>query len=129
MVQAVQSTLVFTVVGLPYAAVLGTLAGLAEVVPFVGSTVVMILIALVSLPVGGLLWAKGLASYIVLNQILNFGITPRIMKSQIEIHPLATLLAVGAGAEIAGFYGVLFALPTTAALIAVLKVLRERPQA
>ncbi len=123
--QAAQCTLAFSLLGVPYAAVLGTLAGLAETLPFVGSTVVMVLITLVALPEGPEVWARGLIAYIVLNQFLNYLIIPRIMKSHLSMHPLAVLLAVGAGAELAGFYGVLFALPAVAGLTTALRVWRE----
>lgn len=122
--QAGQCTLAFSLLGVPYAAVLGTLAGLAETLPFVGSTVVMVLITLVALPEGAEVWARGMIAYVVLNQFLNYLITPRIMKAHLEMHPLAVLLAVGVGAELAGFYGVVFALPAVAALTAALRVWR-----
>ena len=58
-----------------------------------------------------------LVSYIVLNQINNYLITPRLMSERLELHPFVVILAVLAGGSLGGFVGTLLALPITAVLI------------
>ena len=129
LIQAFQSTLVFTIVGLPYASVVGLVAGLGELLPMVGGIVVTAVILLVGMPQGGWVWLRAFGAYFILNQILAYVITPRIMRRQVELHPVGVLLAVAAGAELGGLPGVLFALPLTAALRAALEAWRaERRQ-
>jgi putative heme transporter len=123
--QACLLTLALTLIGFPYAFVLGPLAGVAEVVPFLGATVIDILLVVIGLSCGGWMWARGLGIYVALNQVSAYLITPRLVGRTIRVHPLALLVALAAGAEVGGLLGVLFALPLTAVAAASLRTWRE----
>jgi predicted PurR-regulated permease PerM len=125
LVQAAMLTLALALVGFPYAFVLGPLAGVAELVPFLGATVLDVLLVLIGLSRGGWLWAWGLGSYVVINQVSAYLVTPRLMGRWIRVHPMALLVALAAGAEVAGLFGVLFALPLTAVGAAVIRNWRD----
>ena len=110
-------TLLFTLLGVRYSLALGVLAGMAEAVPFVGAISVVVALLLVNWDQGWNQLLVVLVSYIALNQINNYVITPRLMSERLEMHPFVVILAVLAGASLGGFLGTLLALPLTAVLI------------
>jgi predicted PurR-regulated permease PerM len=111
------ATLLFTLLGVRYSLALGVLAGLAEAVPFIGSISVVLALVLVNWDQGLNQLAVVLGSYVVLNQLNNYVITPRLMSERLELHPFLVILAVLAGSSLGGFMGAVLALPTTAVLV------------
>ncbi|MBB4210126.1 putative PurR-regulated permease PerM [Rhodothalassium salexigens DSM 2132] len=112
----------WSLVGLNYALVLGLLAGILALVPFVGMVAAAGIAMLVAL---GQYGADPLALflvflvYVVVQVADSTFLTPRIMGDRVGLHPVWVLFAVFAGGEVAGFVGVLAAVPA-AAVIGVL---------
>jgi predicted PurR-regulated permease PerM len=107
----------FALLGLPSPLVLGLIAGMLEFVPLVGPLVVAILAAALAL----LHWGFGMAFVVllflgVLRIVQDYVIYPRIIGEGIHLHPLAVILAILAGAEIAGVAGIFLAIPVIAVL-------------
>ena len=107
----------FALIGLPSPLVLGLLAGMLEFVPLVGPLVVAILVAALAM----LHWGLGMAFVVllflgVLRIVQDYVIYPRIIGQGIHLHPLAVILAILAGAEIAGVAGIFLAIPVIAIL-------------
>jgi predicted PurR-regulated permease PerM len=104
----------FAVLGVPYPVLLGVLAGALEFIPLVGPLV----LATVAAVVGALhapmlaLWTLGFLG--VLRLIEDYVIYPRLMHRGIQLHPLAVILGVLAGAELGGVAGMFLAVPTVA---------------
>lgn len=97
--------------GLPYAVVLGVLAGLFELVPMFGpilSAVPAVLVALF-LPFPTVVWV--MLFFLVLQQVENNVLAPRISGHAVGLHPLGALFALLAGFQMAGLLGGLFAVP------------------
>ena len=117
------ATLLFTLLGVRYSLALGVLAGVAEAVPFVGSISVVASLVLVTWDQGWHQLVVVLVSYIVLNQINNYVITPRLMSERLELHPFVVIMAVLAGGSLGGLIGTVVALPLTAVLIGLGAVL------
>jgi predicted PurR-regulated permease PerM len=117
LVVAVLASVLFTLLGVRYSFALGALAGLAEAVPFLGSISVVAALVLVSWDQGPTQLLVALGSYVVLNQVNNYVITPRLMSSRLELHPFVVILAVIAGSSLGGFVGAVLALPATAVLV------------
>jgi predicted PurR-regulated permease PerM len=111
------ATVLFTLLGVRYSLALGILAGLAEAVPFIGSISVVAALVLVTWDQGLNQLTVVLVSYIVLNQLNNSVITPRLMSERLELHPFVVILAVLAGASLGGFVGAVLALPAAAVLV------------
>jgi len=110
--------------GLPYPFVLGLLAGLLEVVPGIGpflAAIPAVLLALFSgssyLPLTHF-WTAVLVAgvYIVIQQVENNFLVPRIMARGLDLHPLPVLIAVVIGGNVAGILGVVLAPPALATL-------------
>ncbi|MEX2046594.1 MAG: AI-2E family transporter [Chloroflexota bacterium] len=107
------STVAYVWLGVPYAVFLGVLAGILELVPIAGPIVAGAVAALVSLtePFPLVIWVVIAATAI--QQLENHLLVPRIAGNAVGLHPVAALLAVLVGIEIAGIVGALFAVPLT----------------
>jgi predicted PurR-regulated permease PerM len=102
--------------GLPYAIVLGVLAGLFELVPMFGpilSAVPAVLVALF-LPFPTVLWV--VLFFFILQQVESNILGPRITGHAVGLHPLAAMFALLAGLQLAGVLGALFAVPVAGIL-------------
>ncbi len=112
--------------GLEFALPIGVLTGLAVLVPYVGITLGLFLATAAALlqfgTLSGLLWVW-LA--IGIGQALEgMAVTPLIVGNRIGLHPVAVIFALLAFGQVFGFFGVLLALPASAALLVGLRHLR-----
>jgi predicted PurR-regulated permease PerM len=112
-------TMGFAFIGLNYALLLGMVAGLLSIVPFLGVTISIIpalLLALVQF--GDWLHAAFVLGVFAAVQFLEgFFISPRIMGDRVGLHPLTIILAVMVGTTLmGGIIGGILAIPLTAAL-------------
>jgi len=105
----------FALLGLPSPLVLGLIAGMLEFVPLVGPLVVAILAILLALLHSGFGMAFAVMVFLgVLRIVEDYVIYPRLIGQGIHLHPLAVILAILAGAEIAGVAGIFLAIPVIA---------------
>jgi predicted PurR-regulated permease PerM len=105
----------FALLGLPSPLVLGLIAGMLEFVPLVGPLVVAILAILLALLHSGFGLAFAVMLFLgVLRVVEDYVIYPRLIGQGIHLHPLAVILAILAGAEIAGVAGIFLAIPVIA---------------
>ena len=100
--------------GVPFAALLGLAAGIAEFIPLVGPLAIAILAAGVAGVHAPLLAVWVLVFLGVLRVLQDYVIYPRLISSGVHMHPFAVILAVLAGAEIGGVIGVLLSVPALA---------------
>ena len=112
--------------GLDFALPIGIITGLAVLVPYVGITVGLFLATAAALlqfgSVAGLLWvwlAIGIGQ-----GLEGMAVTPLIVGNRIGLHPVAVIFALLAFGQVFGFFGVLLALPASAALLVGLRHLR-----
>jgi predicted PurR-regulated permease PerM len=107
----------FALLGLPSPLVLGLIAGMLEFVPLVGPLVVALLAAALALLQSGFGMAFVVLLFLVVLRIVeDYVIYPRLIGHGIHLHPLAVILAILAGAEIAGVAGIFLAIPVIAIL-------------
>lgn len=105
----------FALLDLPSPLVLGLIAGMLEFVPLVGPLVVAILAILLALLHSGFGLAFAVLIFLGILRILqDYVIYPRLIGQGIHLHPLAVILAILAGAEIAGVAGIFLAIPVIA---------------
>ena len=113
------SLIVFGFLHVRYFILLGVLMGLLNIVPVAGGVITILLVATVAALDS---WAKMfgvLIFYIIYVNIENAVLTPRIMRSSVNLMGLTILVALLIGTALAGVVGALVAVPT-AALISVL---------
>jgi predicted PurR-regulated permease PerM len=121
------SGVAYFLLGVPYAVLLGVLAGIFELVPIVGPIVAGALAAGVALtqPFPLVVWV--VLAAIGIQQLENNLLVPRISGGAVGLHPLAALLAVLVGVEVAGVIGALFAVPLTGLAWSIYRARREAP--
>ena len=121
-IAGVQSFIVMEILGVPFAAPLAVLAGLASLIPLVGATVAAIVIGLVTLfndfPTDTIIWAVWA---IVYQQIENNIIQPQVQRRTVQVQPFVVLVAVLFGSTLLGVVGALVAIPLAASIQIVLR--------
>src|SRR5712692_2821825 len=109
------SSIGFALIGLPSPLVLGLIAGILEFVPLVGPLFVAILAVLLALLHSGLGMAFVVLLFLgVMRVVQDYVVYPRIIREGIHLHPLAVILAILSGAELAGVAGIFLAIPVMA---------------
>jgi putative permease len=104
---------VFTILGLNYAALLGVIVGLSVLVPFIGAAVATLPVALV----GVLQWGWSLelvyvlGAYMVIQALDGNVLLPLLLGEAVDLHPIAIIVAVLVFGGLWGFWGVFFAIP------------------
>lgn len=104
------------VMGIKFALLLAIIAGLLEVVPYIGpvvATIPAVFFAASSSPTKALLV---LALYILIQRIENMVLVPKIMQKTTGLNPITVILALAIGFTVGGVAGGLLAVPVTAAL-------------
>ncbi|MFO7691928.1 MAG: AI-2E family transporter [Vicinamibacterales bacterium] len=106
----------FAALGLPYAVLLGVLAGVLEFIPLVGPLAMAVFagtIASLHAPMLAV-WVTGFLA--VIRVVEDYVVYPRLVGRGLRLHPLAVILAVLAGLELGGVAGIFLAIPVVAAL-------------
>ncbi len=110
-------SIAFALLGLPSPLVLGLIAGIFEFVPLVGPLLVAILAVLVATLHAGPFSALLVIVFLgVLRIAQDYVIYPRLIGQGIHLHPLAVIIAILSGAELAGITGIFLAIPAVAIL-------------
>jgi predicted PurR-regulated permease PerM len=116
----VLSSLGFKLIDLPFWLVIGAIAGFFNLVPLIGPFIGGGLGFLVGTITGGIgLGLKAALVELVVQQLDNHVISPNVMKRTVNLHPVTVMLSLLAGGTLAGFWGILLAVPA----VAVAKIL------
>jgi len=118
LILGVLSTIVFALLRIRYAYALGVIMGLFNLVPVAGALISVSLVVLVAALDSWGRVAGVLIFYFAYLQIENTWLTPRIMRTQVDLAGLTILIALLIGSALAGIIGAMVAVPT-AVLIAV----------
>ncbi len=111
LIAGVVSTLVLLVVGVPYAVALGLVVAILDLIPLAGATIAAILVTTVAFldsPTAGVII---LVFFVVYQQLENHVLQPIVYGRTVQLSPLAVLIAVLIGAQLAGVVGALAAIP------------------
>jgi predicted PurR-regulated permease PerM len=119
LILGVTSTITFALLHVRYAILLGFLMGLLNIIPIAGGVITIIIAAGVAALDSWSKMAAVLIFYIIYVNIENAVLTPRIMRSSVNLMGITVLVALLLGTALAGIVGALVAVPT-AALITVL---------
>jgi predicted PurR-regulated permease PerM len=113
------SAIGFRIIGLPFWFVVAAIAGFFNLVPLIGPYIGGAVGFFVGVIADGLgLGIKAIIVELIVQQIDNHIISPNVMKKTVNLHPATVMLALLAGGAIAGFWGVLLAVP----IVAVVKL-------
>jgi predicted PurR-regulated permease PerM len=115
LIVGIMSSVGLRIIGLPYWLVVGFIAGFFNLVPLIGpfvGAVPAILIAAALKPPITILWV--IVVMLVVQQIDNHFISPNVMRLTVRLHPVTVMISLIAGATLAGFWGMLLAVPLVA---------------
>lgn len=116
----------FALLGVPYAVVLGILAGLLEFIPLAGPlTIGALAVVFAGFHSGFKAAGVTLLFLVVLRIVEDYVVYPRIIGRGIHLHPLAIILAILCGAELGGLAGIFLSIPAVAILSVAFRHWRE----
>jgi predicted PurR-regulated permease PerM len=110
------------IIGVPFAAVIGLVAGITDIIPFVGPFIGGALAVAVALTTDGV--GKAIAAAVavlIVQQLESHAISPLVLGKAVELRPLAVLVAVIVGGTLAGLPGLLIAIPLITVIRAVFR--------
>lgn len=126
-IDAVCITVGLLILQVPGAIGLGALVFIGAYIPYLGAFLSGAVAVLVSFADGGLTTALWVLGVVTLVQLLEGNVfQPMIQSRTLQMHPAVILLALTAGAALAGILGMLLAVPLTAAAFGVLSEMRGR---
>ena len=110
-----------TILGIPFALPLALLAGLLEIIPYLGP----VLAAIPSIIIGfGISPVSGLGVSILavlIQQLENYVFVPKIMQKSVGVSPIVTLVALAIGARLAGVVGMIISIPSVITIQSIFK--------
>ena len=120
-IYGIATLLILVIFSVPFAGVLAIVSGLTVIIPFFGPIIAMIPVLGVTAVAAGdrFLWV--LSGTLVLQQVTLNILSPRIMSKSIGIHPIFVFFSLLIGAKVAGFWGVVLAMPVAGILNTLLQ--------
>ncbi len=120
LILGVTSTIVFSILHVRYSVLLGVLMGLFNIIPVAGAIITMSLVCVVSALDSWTKMFEVILFYLVYVNLENVIITPRVMKSSVDLMGLTVLVSLMVGTALAGIVGALVAVPTAALIVVLL---------
>lgn len=116
------SFLVFSLLGVQFSLILAIVVGILDAIPGIGATLgVVIVTVLVFLTQGQWLALKVVVASVVLQQIQDNYVHPKVMGKALEINPVLLFLALFVGERVAGLLGIFLAIPVTGMIVSWMK--------
>ncbi|KUJ67840.1 hypothetical protein ACZ90_24930 [Streptomyces albus subsp. albus] len=126
LIDAVLITIGLLALGVPGAAGLGALVFVGAYIPYLGAFLSGAVAVLVALADGGLTTAAWALGVVVAVQLIEGHVLQPIVQSRtVQMHPAVVMVAITAGAGVAGIVGMLLAVPLTAAAFGILAELHK----
>lgn len=116
-IMAVLISISLAVIGVDFSLLIGIVSGFSNIIPYIGAFVGAILAAIVGLLSGTPI--KALIAVIIifiLQQIDGIFISPKVLSTQVNLHPILVILALSVGGALFGLWGMILAIPVTAIL-------------
>ena len=104
----------FKIIGLRYAVTLGVTAGILNLIPYLGSFLAMLPALVLGLIAGPIMLLKVIVVFIVEQTIEGRFVSPLILGSQLNIHPINVLFVLLTAGSMFGIWGVLLGIPVYA---------------
>jgi predicted PurR-regulated permease PerM len=119
----VATFLVFVLFQVPFPFLLAVTAGVFDLIPGVGATLGVSLVCFVILVQSGWLTAlKVLAICVVLQQLQDNFLAPRVMQSTVHLNPVVVFFALLIGTRVSGLLGIFLAIPIAGVIVSLLEI-------
>lgn len=103
---------------IPYALIIGLIAGIAGIIPYLGSIIGILPALILAFLQSPWLALKVLVMFVIIQQVEGSIVAPKIVGDRVGLHPLVIVFSLLAGGQLLGIWGMLLAVP----LAAILKV-------
>jgi predicted PurR-regulated permease PerM len=120
LIAGITSTLVLVGLGVPFAVALGLLVAILDLIPLAGATIAAVIVTTVGFIDSTTSGIVLLVFFILYQQLENHVLQPIVYGRTVQMSPLAVLIAVLIGAELAGVIGALAAIPVAGTLQVIL---------
>jgi predicted PurR-regulated permease PerM len=124
-VAGVATSIVLAIMGVPYALALGLVVAILDLIPLAGATLAAIIIVTVAFLTSVTAGIVVGIFFVLYQQLENHLLQPLVYGRTVQLSPLAVLIAVLIGAEVAGVLGALSAIPVAGTLQILLVDWRE----
>ena len=125
LIQFIEYTVVFALIGHPNFLVLGILAAITTIIPYFGALIVNILAVIIASVISTRLLLLTLIVCIVCPAIDGYIIGPKVYGKTNQLPALVNIFAVFAGGILGGFWGIVVSLPITIIIMATYKFFEE----
>lgn len=115
----------YSLIGHPYAILLGFLAGFANLIPYFGGIGNNILASITAFAISPSLFIRTLITFFILSTLDSYVINPSVYGKTNSIHPLLTIFALFAGGAIFGIMGVFISFPLAIIIVTSYKYYKE----
>lgn len=112
----------FLILQIPFALVLALIAGIFDLIPGIGATLGISLISLILLSQSFWLALQVLVICILLQQIQDNLIAPRVMQNSLNVNPVVIFFALLVGARVAGLLGIFLSVPVAGVVVSLLEI-------
>jgi predicted PurR-regulated permease PerM len=109
------------IIGVPFALPLAILAGILEIIPFLGPIVAAIPAVLIGFGISPLVGLAVTALSFLVHQLEGYVLVPKIMEKSVGVSPLVVLISIAIGAKLLGIMGVIISVPFVITLQVLLK--------
>ena len=116
------SFIVFLLLNVPFPLILAAIVGVFDAIPGIGATLGVGIIFLIVLSQNVWLALKVLAACIILQQIQDNLISPRVMQGSLNVNPVVIFFALLVGARVAGLLGVFLAIPIASVIVSLFEI-------
>ncbi|MBD2209232.1 AI-2E family transporter [Calothrix sp. FACHB-156] len=114
--------IVFVVLNVPFALILSVIVGLLDIIPGIGATLGVSTITVIVLSQNVWLALKVFIACIVLQQIQDNLIAPRIMQGALNLNPIVVFFALLVGARVAGLLGIFISIPIAGVIVSLFEI-------
>ena len=107
----ISSYIGFIILGIPFALPLALLAGIFEIVPYLGPIVASIPAIILGFSISPFVGGAAIGLAILIQQLENYVFVPKVMEKSTGMSPIIILLALAVGAKLAGITGMVISIP------------------
>jgi len=105
------SYLGFIILGIPYALPLAMLAGIFEIIPYLGPVIASIPAIILGFSISPFLGFAAIGLSALIQQLENYVFVPKIMEKSTGVSPIITLISLAVGFRLAGIVGMIISIP------------------
>jgi predicted PurR-regulated permease PerM len=119
------SFLGLSLIGVPYALVLAIMAGVFELIPYIGPIISAIPAVIIALTVSPAMAGLTFVLYFLIQQFENYLIVPKVMEKSVGLHPIIIIIAAILGGKLAGIAGMILAVPIATMIFIILEDIKQ----